>query len=189
MSGSGHLALVAFAAMITPGPNNILVTDVAATRSVAATAGVIASIVLGSMVMLAITQMSLISLLSASPFLHLGIKLMSVGVLVGLGLMMMLSSSGIPDGKRDENPIRPLVVLVLQFANPKGWAVMLAIGALDVSLGSAFLIVRSISLACLCVWAMAGIAFGRLLIDARRKRIFSASMGALLIVSAPLVVI
>jgi len=182
------MALVAFAAMITPGPNNVLVTDAAATRTLLATVAVMASVVGGSMIMLAITQMGLSSVLAASPALHLGLKLVGAGVLVGLGAAMMLSSSVTSDMDR-KNPVGPLAVLGLQFVNPKGWALMLVIGAFDVPLGHAFLIVGSISLVCLCVWAIAGIALGRLLIDARGRRIFAVSMGALLAVSAPLVLI
>ena len=188
MNDSWHLALVAFAAMITPGPNNVLVTEAAATRTLLATVAVMAAVVGGSMVILAITQMGVSSVLAASPALHLGLKLVSAALLVGLGLAMMLRSSVTSDFDH-ENPVGPLAVLGLQFVNPKGWALMLAIGALDVPTGRAILIVGSISLACLCLWAMAGAALGRLLIDARRKRYFGVTMGVLLAVSAPLVLI
>ena len=53
------MALVAFVAMMTPGPNNVLVTNAAATRGPLATAAAITSIVGGSMIMLAITQAGL----------------------------------------------------------------------------------------------------------------------------------
>jgi threonine/homoserine/homoserine lactone efflux protein len=114
------MALIAFAAMITPGPNNLLVTESAATRSLLATGAVMAVIVGGSMMMLAVTQMGASSLLAASPDLHLGLKVISAAVLIGLGVAMMLGSSATGDLDR-KNPVGPLAVLGLQFVNPKGW--------------------------------------------------------------------
>ena len=188
MNDGWHMALIAFVAMITPGPNNILVTQAAATGTRLGTVAVIAAIVGGSMMMLAAAQMGVSSLLAASPGLHLALKLVSAAVLVGIGIAMMTRSS--PAGRSDRNyPVAPLSVLGFQFVNPKGWALMLAVGAMDVPVGRALLIVASVTLASMSVCAMAGVALGRMITDARRRKFFTMSMGALLAISAPLVLI
>lgn len=188
MNDGWYMALIAFAAMITPGPNNILVTEAAATGTRLGTGAVIAAIVGGSTAMLAVAQMGLSSLLAASPGLHLALKLVSAAVLVGIGIAMMTRSSS-AGGSGDNHPVTPLAVLGFQFVNPKGWALMLAVGAMDVPVLLALLIVASVSFACMSLWATAGIALGRMLIDARRREFFTRSMGAVLAISAPLVLV
>lgn len=188
MNDGWHMALIAFASMITPGPNNILVTEAAATATRLATAAVVAAITGGSMAMLAATQMGVNSLLAASTGLHLALKLVSAAILFAMGIAMMTRSSSAADP--DHNyPVAPLAVLGFQFVNPKAWALMLAIGALDVPVGRALLIVASVSLACMSVWAMAGVLLGRLLTDARHRRFLTMPMGAVLAASAPLALI
>jgi len=183
-----HMALVAFAAMMTPGPNNVLVVNAAATGDGAATFGVIASVVAGSIGMLAIAQAGLGALLSTCPALHLALKLISSFVLLALGIAMMLTGSKASQLQR-ATPIGPLGVLGLQFVNPKGWALMLAVAAFDVPPPRAFLIVGVVSFACLAAWAIIGMALRQLMLKSRQRRIFAFAMGGVLAISAPLMLV
>jgi threonine/homoserine/homoserine lactone efflux protein len=188
MIGSLGLAGIILAATITPGPNNMLVADVAATRSPAALAGVIAAILAGSTAMLAMAHFGFGALLEASPALHLGLKLGGAAILVWLGLAMMLpkaAAAGIGHG----GAIGPGAVLALQFVNPKGWALMLAITAFEGSWARAAILLAALSFACLSLWAVAGLGLRRLLAEAGRRRTFDAAMGLLLVLSAPLMLI
>lgn len=182
------MTLVAFAAMITPGPNNVLVVNAAATGDRAATFGVISSVVAGSIAMLAVAQAGLGALIATSPALHLALKLISSFVLLWLGIAMMLTASQASKLQR-ANPIGPLGVLGLQFVNPKGWALIFAVAVFDVAPPRAFLIVGVVSFACLAVWAIIGMALRQLMFKSRQRRIFAVAMGGVLAISAPLVLV
>lgn len=182
------MVLVAFAAMITPGPNNVLVVNAAATGGLGATFGVIASVVAGSLGMLAIAQAGLGPLLATLPGLYLGLKVLSGLGLLWLGIAMMLTASKTSRLQR-AIPLGPWGVLGLQFVNPKGWALIFAVAAFDVPPPRAFLIVAVVSFACLAAWAVAGMALDQLMLNFRQRRIFTLVMGSLLAMSAPLVLV
>jgi threonine/homoserine/homoserine lactone efflux protein len=188
MIGSLGLAGIVLAATITPGPNNMLVADVAATRSLASLAAVMAAILVGSMAMLAMAHFGFGALLEASPALHLGLKLGGAAILVWLGLAMMRpKASGAGPGHG--GAVGPGAVLALQFVNPKGWALMLAIIAFGTTLAQAAIVLGALSFACLSLWALAGLGLRRFLAVARRRRTFDAAMGLMLILSAPLMLV
>ncbi len=188
MIESWGLAGSILAATITPGPNNMLVADVAATRSPVALAGVMASILAGSMAMLAMADFGFGAVLEASPALHLGLKLGGAAILVWLGLTMMRAKDVAP-GVGHGSDIGPGAVLALQFVNPKGWALMLAIIAFDASWPRAAIILGVLSFVSLSLWAIAGLGLRRLLAVAGRRRIFDAAMGLVLVLSALLMLI
>ena len=185
MIGSLGLAGIILAATITPGPNTMLVADVAATRSLAALAAVMAAILAGSTAMLAMAHFGFGALLDGSPALNLGLKLGGAAILVWLGLAMMRPKAA-GAGAGHGSSIGPGAVLALQFVNPKGWALMLAIIAFEGSLATAAIVLAGLSFACLSLWAVAGLGLRRFLAVAARRRIFDAAMGLLLILSAPL---
>jgi threonine/homoserine/homoserine lactone efflux protein len=188
MIGSLGLAGIILAATITPGPNNMLVADVAATRSLGALAGVMAAILAGSTAMLAMAHFGFGALLETSPALHFGLKLAGAAILVWLGLAMMRPKAG-AGAPGHGGAIGPDAVLALQFVNPKGWALMLAIIAFEGSWARAALVLGALSFVCLSLWAAAGLGLRKHLAVAGRRRIFDAAMGLVLILSAPLMLV
>ena len=193
----GLVALVGVSA-ITPGPNNVAVMTVAAQRGFAGALPAIAGVVLGSLVMVAISIAGLGATLAAAPLSRLWLSVAGCAYLCYLGARMFLThvaETG-PSGAGPAARSSFTGLLVFQFLNPKGWAMVLTAVASAQAAGSSalatMLLVATfivVPAACLAFWALSGALLSARLRRPRFRVYFDRFMGATLIVSALLLLI
>ncbi len=182
----GVVTLVLVAA-ITPGPNNFVVLRAAARAGLAAALPAIATIVAGSLALLALVGAGARANKAPEPRLRTLITVAGAACLVWLGLGLMRTRSGAgPAAPRQAAPTGVIPLFGFQFLNPKGWIMVLtatsaAPGVAWWHLAAVFAIVPAL---CLLVWSVLGSAFSRLLARPVAAARFDRVMGALLITSA-----
>ncbi len=188
------IAGVVFVAVISPGPNNIIVMRNAAIHGLKGAAITIGCVVGGTLVLLGFVASGAALIFRAVPDLASAVTFTGIGYLCFLGLKMMLAEYG-PSQPASVSRAQPFPVSVLglfsfQFLNPKSWViVMTAIShvtgqqepvSFPASLVPVFVVVPTL---CLSVWAIAGVALSETLKQPPVRRWFDRVMGILLIVS------
>ena len=180
------LAALIFAAAITPGPNNYLVLRAALAGGACAAARAATGVVAGGVVML------LLALAGVGQSALLG---RIVGTIGGLWLaalaLMQLRAAWRGEMAADSAANVPGVwrMAAFQWLNPKAWVMVSSVAAGAAALpGEAAIATLALFVAlttvCLALWAAGGRAASNWLRDTRRRRLFDAAMGALLLVSA-----
>jgi threonine/homoserine/homoserine lactone efflux protein len=217
----GIAALVGVSA-ITPGPNNVAVMAAAAHRGFRGALPAVAGVVLGSLIMVLLAMAGLGAFLATAPLAGVLLSFAGCAYLGYLGLRMFSAAAQTPDvashetGAREAGaPQRPAAasgsdrpvraggvrsdftgLLLFQFLNPKGWAMVLtAVAAAQAveqsAAGAAWLmgIFLLIPALCLSLWALFGALLSRQLERPRFRRGFDRLMGATLVVSALLLLV
>jgi threonine/homoserine/homoserine lactone efflux protein len=193
------LALLPFAISmsITPGPNNIMVTASAASFGLWRTLPHLLGISLGFPVMLVAVGIGLGSAFTAYSVLHRILQVLGIGYMLYLAWRMAASNPGTDvdasadAGGRAARPLSFLQAALFQWANPKAWVI--ALGAvttytrLDQPMLLQILVIAGVfavtAFPATGLWALFGIAIGRLLRSPRALRIFNLAMAALLVLS------
>jgi threonine/homoserine/homoserine lactone efflux protein len=186
------LTLLPFAISMsaTPGPNNLMVTASAANFGFARTVPHMLGIAIGFPVMLLAVGGGLSSAFEAYPILHRVLKLAGVAYL--LFLAWKIATTGRPAaGSARDKPLSFLQAALFQWVNVKAW--IIAIGAVTTytSVGGDVLaetlliaaVFALVSLPSSAVWAVIGLAAGRLLQSDRSLRVFNIAMAILLVAS------
>ena len=186
--GIGGLILIA---AITPGPNNLMVLQLAGARGMKSALPAIAGIVAGGLVLIGLAQVGLDTVMSRHPWLEGGIVVVGAVYLGVLGLRLVYRSFDTVEAASISVSVVPPgapALFVMQFANPKAWVLVLTVSAAARGAGSPPLVLpllfAVISSASLLAWAVLGREAARILQSRLARARFDRLMGMLLIASA-----
>jgi threonine/homoserine/homoserine lactone efflux protein len=178
---------------ITPGPNNIMITASGANFGFRRTIPHLMGIVIGFPVMTLAIGVGLGELFKSWPVVHTVLKYAGTAYLLYLAYRIATAARG-GEAQSRGRPLTFLEAAAFQWANPKGW--MMAVGAISAYTtvgGNPFLeslVIAAtfgvIAVPAVGVWAVFGVAVGRLLSSDRALRIFNLTMAALLVASLAL---
>jgi len=184
-------------AAITPGPNNLVILHAAGTAGVRRALPMIAGVVLGGLLLLAVTALGAAAVFAALPPLRRWTAVAGALYLAWLGASLCVAALSPRPGPTPTPrlPAGALGLIGFQFLNPKSWllvltvfAAMPATAAHDYLLLSAMFVL--IPAPCLLLWATLGASLARWL--ARRpaaRRGVDVASGALLLACALLLLI
>ena len=184
------MAIFAFVAGVTPGPNNLMLMTSGVKFGFARTLPHLAGVILGFALMVAIVGFGLDALFERLPAALPVMRIVGSLYMVWLALKIALAkpSQDVESGGR---PIGFLVAAGFQWVNPKAW--MLAVGALSTYAGVVDDYTRSvllmaslcglIAIPCAGGWALCGAWLSRFLKDPGVARPFNWLMAALLVAS------
>ena len=210
LSGDLLLALAGFAFVtsVSPGPGNLLLLASGVNFGFRRSLPLILGISLGFLTMVFLVGMGLGPLLQAYPPIYAVLKVACVGYVLWLAWKIARAA---PNGSApalgpegDNKAARPfgfLQAALLQWLNPKAWAVALIVsvsyaapapgaGPLDIAAGLLLVILcfACVNLPSISLWAISGVALRWLFDDPRRLRRFNIAMAILLVLSmAPVV--
>ncbi len=183
------VSLFALVMFITPGPNNLMVTTAVANYGVPATVPHMLGIALGFPVMLLALGLLADAAFSLLPAVRGPMRI--AGALFMLYLAWQIATASGRAGAGSGRPLTLIEAALFQWLNPKAWVV--ALGALTTYATTGGALLRDtltmaalfvpIAVVSLAVWALGGVAIGRLLHTPFRVRLFNLAMAALLVVS------
>ena len=127
------IASLIFVAAITPGPNNLLVFRTAAHHGLPATLPAIGGVIVGGLVILALLQLGLGSMLDRHAWLAAAVVLLGALYLGWMGLALAFSGAGhnaVALGNSRPVAQGAWTLFSLQFVNPKTWTMLLTVAAL-----------------------------------------------------------
>jgi len=185
------LALFAFVASITPGPNNIMLTSSGMRFGFARTLPHLLGISFGFTILMALCAAGIGSLIAAMPALHVVLKACGSAYLVRLAWQLRHMAFG----HTAEGPSRPMTFVgaaLFQFANPKAWimgvtgtsAFLPIVQPVALAIALYCLIFIAIGFPCIVVWAGAGAVLRRYLTQRRWQLLFCGVMVMLTLYSA-----
>ncbi len=185
------LLTYAFLMSSTPGPNNLMLTASGANFGYRRSLPHILGIGAGHGLQICLTCLGLGALFASWPQLHGVLRL--AGALAMVYLAWKLTAGGIAG--RVSAPARPLSfaqAAAFQAVNPKSWVKALTVASVFMpagwsAAGGALLVAlvnMAITLPCVSMWALFGVALRRWLTDPLRRRVFNGIMAASLLVLA-----
>ncbi|WP_076539867.1 LysE family translocator [Shewanella sp. UCD-KL21] len=184
------IALFAFSAGITPGPNNIMLMTSGVNFGVKRSIPHLMGISLGFPTMILAIGLGLSSLFQSYPIMHQIIKVVGITYLLYLSWLIANSNSNL-EGKQTSKPFSFIQAAAFQWVNPKGW--IIAIGTiatfttieqpLTPQVLTIAMVFLCIALPCGSVWLSFGVGLKKLLKNQRQQRIFNVSMAVLLVLS------
>ena len=187
----GALVLLLFAATVTPGPNNLLMLRIGLEHGLRAVLAPATGVVLGGVAMLLLSCAGLARAFAAHPWLRAATAICGAGCVMWLGVRLICGS-----GTAARAPVRSatgsahdlLRMFLFQFLNPKSWLLVLTItaaaSAASVSLATLVALFIVIPYGCLALWAGGGSLAAGLLHDTRARARFERATGAMLALSA-----
>lgn len=185
------LPLATYCALMssTPGPNNVMLTASGANFGYRNTLPHILGIASGTAVQTLLSCLGLGALIAAVPASQAALRI--AGALYLLWLAWRLARSSMGEAQLAA-PLNYLQGAGFQAVNPKAWTRSLTIAAVfmptDLPPLQATALVTAIgtaiSLPCISIWALFGVAIRRMLLDPARRRVFNAIMGGTLAVLA-----
>ena len=190
----GPLAMFAFVASITPGPNNLMLMRSGAAFGVRRTVSHMAGIEIGFAGLMLLAYSGIGVLLLALPVAFSVLRWAGFAYLLWLTLIILRDAR--PRGPTAEvatgNPMRCVEAILFQLTNPKAW--MMAITAASAFYGgtapsnldllAAILLCVAIRTPCIFAWAAWGAALDNVLKQPRARLIFSYLMAVLVVSSA-----
>jgi len=184
------LLTYAFLMSSTPGPNNLMLTASGVNFGYRRSLPHILGIGAGHGLQIWLTCLGLAHLFTAYPQLHSGLRFAGAAYLVFLACK--LTGSGIGRAEATAQPLSFAQAAAFQAVNPKSWVKALTVASLFMPPGWGAasgalwvaLINVAITLPCVSMWALFGVALRRALTDPARRRVFNAIMGASLVVLA-----
>jgi threonine/homoserine/homoserine lactone efflux protein len=187
-----EFALFAFAASITPGPNNLMLLASGANFGFRATLPHLLGVAAGFMLLVASVGFGLAEVFARLPWVYAGMRWIGAAYL--LYLAWRIARSTPPDPARrtggDTRPMSFLGAVAFQWVNPKAW--LMAVSAFStyvpVTRGApillgAVLLFGAINLPSITAWVLGGARLGRLLQTPRRALAFNLLMSTLLVAS------
>ena len=187
------LVLFAFAASITPGPNNIMLLASGANFGLRRTVPHMLGISLGHALMVALVGLGLMRVFDLVPWLRTA--LMAVCAIYLLYLAWKIANAAPPaDVPSDARPFTFLQAAAFQWVNPKAWYMAIyaqtSFAPEGGVLGSAWLgaiavaaVFSATNLPSVTVWAWGGVQLRRWLQRPGRLRAFNITMALLLVAS------
>ncbi len=187
----------AFATSITPGPSNLILLAASANFGFRRSTPLVLGLSLGFLSMLLIVGFGLGQVLRANETLYTILKISSLFYILWLAWKIARSAPLTSGG--DETASRPLTFLqmaLLQWVNPKAWAVALTVTVAyttptdyAASLLLMTLVFGIVNLPSVSAWAVFGSVLRKLLHDPVKVRAFNLLMAVLLVASMlPIVV-
>ncbi|ARD21819.1 MULTISPECIES: LysE family translocator [Shewanella] len=184
------IALFAFSAGITPGPNNIMLMTSGVNFGIKRSMPHLLGIIIGFPSMVVAIGLGLSAVFQAYPMTHQVIKVAGIIYLLYLSWRIANSSSNL-EGKQTAKPFNFFQAAAFQWVNPKGW--IMAVGAIatftDISHAlipqvlTIAVVFFMVALPCASIWLSFGIGLKKLLKNERQQRIFNISMALLLVLS------
>ena len=184
------IALFAFSAGITPGPNNIMLMTSGVNFGVKRSIPHLMGIIVGFPSMVLAIGLGLSTVFQAYSVAHQMIKVAGIVYLLYLSWLIANSSSNL-EGKKTTKPFSFIQAAAFQWVNPKGW--IMAVGAIATftSIEQALapqvitiaIVFFCIALPCATIWLSFGLGLKKLLKNERQQRIFNISMALLLVLS------
>ena len=182
------LVSFAFAATITPGPNNIMVMASGANFGFRRSIQHLLGISVGVLPIILLAGVGLMTIFKAVPELETMLRVVSTGYL--LWLSWKIASAAPPKtGDAAGKPLSFFQAAAFQWVNPKVWATGLSATALFAPEGGLISVVlvaltfAIIGLAANAVWAWMGTVLQHWLMVGRRLPFFNIAMAVLLIAS------
>jgi len=187
----GAIVLLLFAATVTPGPNNLLMLRIGLENGRHAALAPATGVVLGGVTMLLLTCAGLARAFAALPWLRVATAIGGAGWVMWLGVRLMCSTgtaTRAPPSFAGASARGLLRMFLFQFINPKSWILVLTVtaaaGNTPVSLATLIALFIVIPYGCLALWAGGGSLAASLLRDAKARARFERSTGAMLALSA-----
>ena len=187
----GAIVLLLFAATVTPGPNNLLMLRIGLENGRHALLAPATGVVLGGVAMLLLGWAGVARAFAALPWLRAATALCGAGCVAWLGVRLMCSSGTLtraPLSSARDGARGLLRMFLFQFINPKSWILVLTVTAAadstPLSLATLIAWFIVIPYGCLALWAGGGSLAASLLRDAKARARFERSSGALLALSA-----
>lgn len=191
LTGLPGAIVLLLAATVTPGPNNLLMLRIGLEHGLRAVLAPATGVVLGGVAMLLLGCAGLARAFAAHPRLRAATAICGAGCVMWLGVRLMCGS-----GTAARVPVRSatgsahdlLRMFLFQFVNPKSWLLVLTItaaaSAASVSLATLVALFIVIPYGCLALWAGGGSLAAGLLHDTRARARFERATGAMLALSA-----
>lgn len=179
---SASIAFILFAAAITPGPNNLVVLDVAR-RGLSATLAPIAGIVLGTLLLILALRLGLDVALSAYPAAEPVTRVAGACILGYLALRALIAGWSKPLNDHETPPeYRALFFAMFSFQliNPKTWILASAVSAThaahrEASLVPLIALTLLVPGGCLIIWSTLGCILGQLFHNKLTQKALSAA--------------
>jgi threonine/homoserine/homoserine lactone efflux protein len=183
-------------AAITPGPYKLVILRAAGTAGMRRTMPMIAGIVLGGLLLLAVTALGAAAVFAALPSLRRWIALAGALYLAWLGASLCIAGMSPPGDTTTSSPLPAgaLGLVGFQFLNPKSWLLVLTVlAAMPASDAHDYLLLVAmfvlIPAPCLLMWAGLGASLARWLARPIARRGVDILSGALLVACAALLLI
>lgn len=180
------LTAFAFAASITPGPNNLMLLASGANFGFQRSLPHMLGVSLGHAFMVFLVGIGLAQIFEIHPVLKTVLKVISVAYL--LYLAWRIANASAPEERESEGrPFTFMQAAVFQWVNPKGWAVALTAVTVYapnqelVVIAAVALIFCSVNLPSVTVWAVLGQQMRRFLNNKKRLRVFNICLALLLV--------
>lgn len=181
------LALYAFVASVTPGPNNVMLLASGVNFGFRRTIPHMLGISAGFASLLAAVGLGVGALLAAFPMLHTALKVGGGAYLLYLAWRIGRSRSIGAGGEGSDRPMRFAEAAAFQWVNPKAWVMAVTAMAIYTNLDrpvlSAAIVVIAftmVNLPSVSSWAAFGVALRGFLESPRRLRWFNVFAGILL---------
>lgn len=186
------LALTSFALVmsISPGPANILLLASGANFGFARTLPLLLGVSFGFLFMVLLVGMGLGHVLEQHPSVHGALRAACAAYVLWLAAQIARSRSLGEAQGRMAKPVGFIQASLLQWVNPKAWAVAIIVnisyvlpGPAIPSLLKTILFFAMVNIPSIGVWALSGSAIRRLLRNRKRLAAFNICMAALLVLS------
>lgn len=192
----GPLALFAFVASITPGPNNLLLMRSGAMFGVRRSLWHLFGIQTGFIALVVLSHLGVAALLLALPATMRVLRWACFAYLLWLAWLILRDAhppqgdGAAPAGQA--RPLRYVEGVLFQLINPKAWMMAVTVasafyGGLQPSgfdLATAALISTCIGGPCMLVWTVWGASIDRVLHRPRARQLFSYAMAVLVVLTA-----
>lgn len=181
------MALFAFVASITPGPNNLMLMATGANAGYKKCLPQMVGVVIGFNLLLLGLALGLVALMTQIPQTKWALRLLGSSYLLYLSYRLAMSRSLSVSGDQKVMPLSFLASLAFQWVNPKGWS----LGATAIVqfiqpeapiitfLGLA-IIYSTTNFFAVSSWTLFGSAMQQFLAQPQRLKYFNISMGLLL---------
>lgn len=185
------LALFAFVATVTPGPNNIMLTSSGIRFGFLRTMPHIFGIVFGFLILMSLCAAGIGSLIIAIPALHTALKIAGSGYLVWLAWQLR-SMAFDREAEAQARPMSFLGAALFQFANPKAWvmgitgasAFLPAVQPIALAIAIFCIVFTVIELPAIMLWAGMGAVLRRYLTQCKWQLLFCGVMIVLTLYAA-----
>ena len=182
----------AAAASVTPGPNNMLVMSITATRGFRPAIPMIAGVAIGFGFMVAVVGAGLAVPLERAPALQTAMRIGGVAFLLRLAWRIARAPGADLDRRDGRPPLGFWGAAAFHWLTPKAFfmacatAATYTLGNVAPELQSSVrgLIFAGVSVPSMSTWALLGLGVGRWLATPRRLRLFNVAMGVMLAASA-----
>lgn len=181
--------ILVFAAMITPGPNNLMIMHSGLNFGFKKSIRHMLGVHIGVAVLLFAIGLGLGYILHQYTAIRLMVKILGSFYMLYLAVKIAQMN----ENKTETDVKRPLSftkAFILQFFNPKAWVVLITVSSMfhlvkDNVVNAAVLVcfVVSINIVCLFIWFMLGTFIEKIILSAKKRQLFNLFLGSLLAIS------